>query len=351
MTDWSVFPAHGKGETGFYIPKKKVFMKDSFGREINYLRISVTDRCNLRCRYCMPEEGIDTKLGHKGILSLEAFARVVRVAAQIGIRKVRLTGGEPLVRKNIARLVRYIAEVPQIDDIAITTNGILFPQMGDELKAAGLNRVNISLDSFKEDRFRFITRNGGLSQAKRAIFKALELELHPVKINTVLIRDFNDDEILDFARLAYDYPLHIRFIEFMPIGDLSYWNKERLIKADEIVETIGKQFTLAKINNIRGSGPARYYRAEGGKGSIGFISPMSNHFCDQCNRIRMTADGMIRGCLYGKHEVNLRPLLENGSDEELLQLIIETINAKPARHMMDNGWGEGNDRKMFQIGG
>ncbi|WP_041585150.1 GTP 3',8-cyclase MoaA [Syntrophus aciditrophicus] len=326
-------------------------MKDSFGRQINYLRISVTDRCNLRCRYCMPEEGIESKLGHEGVLSLEAFARVVRLAAQVGIRKVRLTGGEPLVRRNIPQLIRYIADVPQIDDIALTTNGILFAPMAEELKAAGLNRVNISLDSFKEDRFRFITRVGNLDQAKKAIFKALELKMNPVKINTVVIRGFNDDEILDFARLAYDYPLHVRFIEFMPVGDLLYWKKDRLMKTDEILEMVKKQFLLTRFKDIRGSGPARYYKAEGGKGSIGFISPMSNHFCAQCNRIRMTADGMIRGCLYDKREVNLRPSLENGSDEEILNLLIETITQKPARHMMDSGWGAKNERKMFQIGG
>ncbi len=167
----------------------------------------------------------------------------------------------------------------------------------------------------------------------------------------MVIKGFNDDEILDFARLAYDYPLHVRFIEFMPVGDLLYWKKDRLMKADEILEKVGKHFALTQFNDIRGNGPARYYRADGGKGSIGFISPMSNHFCARCNRIRMTADGMMRGCLYEKHEVNLRPSLENGSDEEILKLIIETINSKPARHMMDSGWGAENERMMFQIGG
>ena len=174
-------------------------MNDSYAREINYLRISVTDLCNLRCRYCMPEEGIDNKLGHKNVLSLEEYARVVKAAVRAGIRKVRLTGGEPLVRKNLVQLVRYIADIPEIDDIAITTNGILFPRFAREMKAAGLNRINISLDSLKEDRYAYITRMGDLGQAKRAVFKALEMGLNPVKINTVVIKGFNDDEIVDFA--------------------------------------------------------------------------------------------------------------------------------------------------------
>ncbi len=326
-------------------------MNDNFAREINYLRISVTDLCNLRCRYCMPEEGIDNKLSHKKILSLEEYARIVRVAARAGIRKVRLTGGEPLVRKNLVQLVKYIAEIPEIDDIAVTTNGVLFPGVARELKEAGLNRVNISLDSLKEERYEYITRMGSLHQAKLAVFKALELGLHPVKINTVVIKGFNDDEILDFARLAHEYPLHIRFIEFMPIGDLLFWKKERLMDADMIKAVIEKEFNLQMACDIQGNGPARYYQTAGGKGSIGFISPMSNHFCSRCNRIRMTADGMLRGCLYEKQEIDLKPALATGDEEEILRLINQAIKKKPARHHMNDGWGMENERKMYQIGG
>ena len=326
-------------------------MNDSYAREINYLRISVTDLCNLRCRYCMPEEGIDNKLGHKNVLSLEEYARVVKVAARAGIRKVRLTGGEPLVRKNLVQLVRYIADIPEIDDIAITTNGILFPRLAQEMKAAGLNRINISLDSLKEDRYAYITRVGDLGQAKRAVFKALEMGLNPVKINTVVIRGFNDDEIVDFARMAHEYPLHIRFIEFMPIGDLRFWKKERMMDADTIKGIVEKEFSLNVTRDIQGNGPARYYQTEGGQGSIGFISPMSNHFCAQCNRIRMTADGMLRGCLYEKRETDLKPALLSGDEDEILRLIDQTIMRKPARHHMNEGWGRENERKMYQIGG
>lgn len=326
-------------------------MNDSFAREINYLRISVTDLCNLRCRYCMPEEGIDNKLGHQKILSLEEYARVVKAATRAGIRKVRLTGGEPLVRKNLVQLVRYIKEIPEIDDIAITTNGILFPRVAQDMKDAGLNRVNISLDSLKEDRYAYITRMGDLSQAKLAVFKALEMGLNPVKINMVVIKGFNDDEIMDFARMAHEYPLHIRFIEFMPIGDLHFWKKERLMDADKIKAAVEKEFDLEITKDIQGNGPARYYQTQGGKGSIGFISPMSNHFCSQCNRIRMTADGMLRGCLYEKKETDLKPALLAGDEDEVLRLIDQTIRKKPARHHMNEGWGQENERKMYQIGG
>lgn len=327
-------------------------MVDGWGREINYMRISVTDRCNLRCLYCMPEEGIDDKLSHKGILSLEELAYLARIAAMVGIKKVRLTGGEPLVRRNIEKLVEYIAGIPEIDDIALTTNGIRFKALADRLKEAGLKRVNFSLDSLKGERYYYITRGGDIRPVKESIFKALELGLNPVKINTVVIKGFNDDEIMDFASLAYRYPLHIRFIEFMPVGDLLFWHKDKLIKSEEIKSQIEKEFELTVPEKIAGSGPAKYFKINGGQGSIGFISPMSNHFCHECNRIRLTADGKLRGCLYGKEEVDLWEAMKKGaSDEEMVCLFMEAINNKPIRHKMNAGWGAENERKMYQIGG
>jgi len=324
---------------------------DTNGRNINYLRISITDRCNLRCRYCMPYEGVE-KLGHSSILSLEAFARLVRVAAQVGIRKVRLTGGEPLVRRNICQLIGYIREIPEIDDLALTTNGILYANMAEELKSAGLDRINFSLDTLVAEKYKYITRQGNLGDATRAIKKALELQMEPVKINTVLIKGFNDNEVLDFADLAFNYPLHIRFIEFMPIGDLQFWNRQNIITSSETRELIRQKYTLVEGKMIKGSGPAKYYNLEGGQGSVGFISPMSNHFCGECNRIRMTAEGKLRGCLYDKTETDLKLAMENGaSDEELRQLFLKTINTKPDKHHMNAGWGEENHRKMYQIGG
>lgn len=325
-------------------------MFDTMGRNINYLRISITDRCNLRCRYCMPLEGIE-KSGHPSILSLEEIARLVRVAAQVGIRKVRLTGGEPLVRKNICQLIRYIREVPEIDDISLTTNGTLFPGLAEELKAAGLDRVNFSLDTMVAEKYKYITREGRLGDVMKAIDKALTLEMEPVKINTVLIRGFNDNEVLDFADLAYRYPLHIRFIEFMPIGDLQFWNRDNIVTSNETRNMIKQEYQLIE-GKIKGNGPAKYYNFEGGQGSLGFISPMSNHFCSECNRIRMTAEGKLRGCLYDKTERDLKLAMESGaSDEDLRQLFLKTINTKPDKHNMNSGWGEENKRKMYQIGG
>lgn len=327
-------------------------MVDSHGREINYLRISVTDRCNLRCRYCMPEEGIDQKLKHTNILSLEDVARLVKIATEVGIRKVRITGGEPLVRKNITKLIEYIANLELIDDIALTTNGMLFNDMAKDLKMAGLNRVNFSLDSLVPDKYNYITRNGNVRNVIKSIFTALELDMQPVKINTVVIKGFNDTEILSLAKLAYDYPIHVRFIEFMPVGNLLYWDKERLMKSAEVREVVGKEYNLTPPSYIQGNGPAKYFNIEGGQGSIGFISPMSNHFCHECNRIRMTADGRLRGCLYDQKEVDLRESIENGADDhQLKSLFLKAINSKPRKHHMDAGWGSHNERKMYQIGG
>lgn len=326
-------------------------MIDHFGRDINYLRVSITDRCNLRCRYCMPESGI-TKLDHQEILSLEEITRLVRVASGLGIRKVRLTGGEPLIRKNIVHLVEQIASIETIDDLAITTNGVLFEPIAEELKAAGLNRANFSLDSLVPVKFKYITRLGEIDTVTSSIFKALELDLHPVKLNVVVIRGFNDDEVLDFVNLAMRYPLHIRFIEFMPIGDLLYWKKERSITVDEIREKIEQHHQLVAAERVAGNGPAKYYGLAGGQGTIGFISPMSNHFCGACNRIRMTAEGKLRGCLYDCHEIDLKSaLVEDAPDEVLRDLFCQTIQCKPARHQMHKGWGDENQRKMYQIGG
>jgi len=323
---------------------------DTMGRNINYLRISITDRCNLRCRYCMPLEGVE-KLGHPSILSLEEIARMVRVAAQVGIRKVRLTGGEPLVRKNICQLINYIREIPEIDDLSLTTNGTLFAGMAEELQAAGLDRINFSLDTLVAEKYKYITREGKLGDVTTAIDKALTLKMEPVKINTVLIRGFNDNEVLDFADMAYHYPLHIRFIEFMPIGDLKFWNRDNIVNSNETRNMIKQKYKLVE-GKVKGSGPAKYYNLEGGQGSVGFISPMSNHFCGECNRIRMTAEGKLRGCLYDKTERDLKLAMENGaSDEDLRQLFLKTINTKPDKHNMNSGWGEENLRKMYQIGG
>lgn len=326
-------------------------MTDKYGRSINYMRVSVTDRCNLRCLYCMPEEGLNLQ-EHSNILSLEEIARLIKVSTTIGINKIRITGGEPLVRKNIVQLFEYINKIKEIDDKALTTNGIFFAPMSKQLKAAGLQRVNFSLDTLQTERYKHITRGGKLDDVKRAIDSALDLDMHPIKINMVVIKGFNDDEIMDFAHLAYNAPLHVRFIEFMPIGDLLFWEKGRSMSSKEIQQKIEEHYQLIPNKILVGNGPAKYYQISGGKGSIGFISPMSNHFCEACNRIRLTAEGRLRACLYDQEEIDLQEALQNGvSDEEIKELFLKSLKHKPEKHLMDSGWGNDNKRKMYQIGG
>lgn len=326
-------------------------MLDHYERQIDYLRISVTDRCNMRCRYCMPEEGVEN-LGHSNILSLEQIARFIRVATQQGIRKVRLTGGEPLVRKNIIKLIQMISQIPAIEDISMTTNGVLFTSMAEELKTAGLTRVNFSLDSLQDERFHYITRRGHLTDVVTAIDKALQIGMSPVKINMVVMKGINEQEILDFVKLANDRPLHVRFIEFMPIGELPFFQKERLMTVSEVKDVVDASYELIQGPAVRGSGPAKCYNIRDGKGTIGFISPMSHYFCTECNRIRLTADGKLRGCLFSKHEIDLKGAFDSPfSEEKLAELLKLAILEKPQRHHLSEGWGMDNERKMYQIGG
>lgn len=324
-------------------------MLDSYARQIDYLRVSVTNKCNLRCRYCMPEEGVED-IGHANILTLEEIARLIKVAVRTGIRKVRLTGGEPLVRKNIAKLIADIAGMPHISDIAITTNGMLFADMAETLKKAGLTRVNFSLDSLEPATFRYITRRGNLNDVIRSIAKALEIGMNPVKINTVVMKGINDHEILDFAELAQKMPLHVRFIEFMPVGDLPFYKTDRVVKVSEIRALIEQEYELYNGAAVKGNGPAKSYHIQGGLGTVGFISAMSDYFCAECNRIRLTADGKLRGCFFSNQEVNVKMALQAG-DDKLAELFSKTIREKPDRHHLNEGWGSDNTRKMYQIGG
>ncbi len=326
-------------------------MHDTYRREINYLRVSVTDRCNLRCIYCMPPEGVEF-LPHDQILRTEEIEAVIRAATRVGIRKIRLTGGEPLVRKGIEDLVRDISNIPGIDDITLTTNGILLPFHAAALKKAGLKRVNISLDTLKAERYREITRNGNLASAWKGIQAALDAGLHPVKINTVVARGINDDEVEALARLSLDKPLHVRFIEIMPIGDGNSWAEGRFVPAEEIIERISRPIgRLHPVESVEGDGPAKYYRFEGAEGTVGFITAMSNHFCATCNRLRLTSSGGLRPCLYDSREIDLRTPLRNGAGEkELVDLIMDAIDMKPDRHHMHDGWAD-SKRVMSQIGG
>ncbi|WP_449241210.1 GTP 3',8-cyclase MoaA [Desulfoscipio gibsoniae] len=326
-------------------------MQDRFQRQINYLRISVTDRCNLRCVYCMPARGVQN-IPHREILTIEEIAAVVKAGVLAGIRKVRLTGGEPLVRRGILDLIKQLSNIPEIDDIALTTNGILLGDMAIDLKAAGLKRVNVSLDTLKPARFHRITRGGRLNLVRSGIDTALKNGLEPVKINTVAIRGFNDDEVVDLAKLTLDRPLHVRFIELMPIGTSDAWSRGKFISSQEVRELItGALGNLIDEEKIPGSGPARYSRLPGAEGTVGFISALSNHFCATCNRLRLTATGQLRPCLFSRQEIDLKQALRAGAGPgELARVFQEAVMAKPDAHDLASGWQK-DDRIMSQIGG
>lgn len=326
-------------------------MQDQYRRPINYLRISVTDRCNLRCVYCMPPNGVKF-IKHEEILSIEEIITVVKAGVRVGIKKIRLTGGEPLVRGGILDLVGSLKKIPEVDDIAITTNGILLSQMVGPLKKAGLNRVNVSLDTMKPERFKKITRGGNIDLVWKGINAALSAGLDPVKINTVAIRGFNDDELVDLARLTLDHPLHIRFIELMPIGSSDAWSRGKFITSGEVKELIeGALGNLVGEKHINGNGPALYTRLPGSRGTIGFISAISNHFCAECNRLRLTSTGPLRPCLFNQREIDLKQALRSGAEpEKLVEIFREAIVGKPVGHDLDKAWQE-DDRVMSQIGG
>lgn len=334
-------------------------MKDNYGRRIDYLRISLTDRCNLRCIYCMPEEGVPFK-SHEDMLRIEEIADFARRAAQSGIRRVRLTGGEPLVRKGVVDLIREINEIPEIEDISLTTNGILLPKMAADLRDAGLTRVNISLDTLDPVQFSYVTRLGKIEDVFAGIDAALEYGFDPVKINAVAVRGL-DQDFFGFAKLSLDRPLHVRFIEYMPVGESSGctgagWTEEDIIPASEIIERINEGAIAAGIGALEplsdedlpsGAGPAIYYRLPAAKGTVGFISAMSNHFCDSCNRLRLTADGKLRPCLFSDKEIDVMGPIRADDEEAVDRAIKEAIGIKPDEHHEERG----TQRRMSQIGG
>lgn len=333
-------------------------VKDSHGRTIDYLRISLTDRCNLRCIYCMPEEGV-CSMAHEEILTLEEVETVVRVAAEMGFKHIRLTGGEPLVRKGVVDCVRSIVNTPGIERVAMTTNGTLLPRMAKDLKAAGLSRVNISLDTLDADQFRFITRRGELDDTLAGIDAALEAGLGPVKVNAVVVRSLQQD-LLAFARLSVDRPLHVRFIEYMPVGESSGvdgcgWGPDDVVPSDEVVRIVSERAQAEGLGPLipqnkqaaEGWGPARYFAFEGAQGTVGVISPMSRHFCGECNRLRLTADGKLRPCLFSDVEYDVRTPVRAGDTEGVKTAILEALGHKPEDHYDIVG----TDRKMSQIGG
>ena len=326
-------------------------MIDGFGRRIEYLRVSVTDKCNLRCVYCMPEEGLPW-LHREQLLSYEEIVRIVAAMAPMGLRRVRITGGEPLVRRDLPELAAMLARVPGIDDLSLSTNGVLLEEHADALRAAGGRRLNVSLDSLLPDRVEALARRTGVASRIMAGFDAAErVGFDPIKVNVVLMRGSNDDEIADFAELTRERPWHVRFIELMPTGANLALSRDAFISCGEALSRLRAIDRLEPAPGPRGNGPATYYRFPGAAGTVGVITPMSHDYCDRCNRMRLTADGQLRPCLFGHIQTDLRGPLRSGA--ELAPLIEETLRIKPERHRLVQGSaiGSGGLVALSQTGG
>ena len=328
----------------------KKHLKDSFDRRIDYLRISITDKCNLKCVYCRPSRRIKY-FNRNEVLTDDEIVRIVRIAHMQGLGKVRITGGEPLMRKGIIDLVSSIKGIG-IRDLSLTTNGIMLSKLAHSLKQSGLDRVNISLDTLKADKYREITCGGDFAHVLESIKEAERVGLTPIKINVVPIRGINDDEIPDFASLTLKNNYHIRFIEFMPATSSGLWKKDKCIPSSEVLEKISKIGPLEQTR-FRGKGPSRNYRIKGAAGVIGIISPISDHFCDDCNRLRLTADGKIRPCLFSDEVIDIKSALRNGaSDAEVERLFRHAIKVKPRGHPLNRSGAESNYiDTMSKIGG
>lgn len=319
-------------------------MKDNFGREINYMRISVTDRCNLRCKYCMPETGVES-LGHENILKFEEIQRIVKVATQLGIHKYRITGGEPLVRKGIVGLIENLSSIQGVETLTMTSNGLLLNKYAEQLKKAGLDRVNVSLDTLNHTKYKDITRGGDLNEAIAGINAAVKAGLTPLKLNVVAMKGFNDNELFDFVQLTYQHAYEIRFIELMPIGHAETGRGYAPITTEELKAKLPALKPLESHDGV-----AEIFKYPGAIGTLGFISPMSCHFCDDCNKIRLTADGKIKTCLHSNQEVDLMPILKTKDDALLLETLKNAILEKEDRHYLNDG-AMPIDRDMNKIGG
>ena len=322
---------------------------DQFGRTIEYLRISVTDRCNFRCRYCMPLEGLPW-LPKADILSYEEITEVVSQLAPLGLRRIRLTGGEPTIRPQLATLVRMLRAVSAVEDIALSTNGVKLPTLAAELADAGLDRVNISADSLRADRIASIARRDLGFDPVRSARAAESAGLAPIKLNMVVIRGTNDDEVVEFARLTLAHPWHVRFIELMPVGEMEELTFEHVVPSDEIRARIERELGALERTDgpARGNGPAEYWRIPGAPGSIGVITPMTHTYCERCNRVRLTADGRLRTCLFGNHEVDLRTPLREGTPLE--PFVRQALAEKPQAHALLQR-RNGGLRALSQVGG
>ena len=326
-------------------------MQDSFGRTIEYLRLSITDRCNLRCRYCMPAEGVPPR-AHADILSYEELLRVAGSCVALGISKIRVTGGEPLVRRGVVDFIAQLAALPGAPEITLTTNGLLLAELAKPLKAAGLQRVNVSLDTLHPERFATLTRRDGLAQVFTGLAAAEAAGLNPVKVNVIPLKGVNDDELLDFARLTLSHPWEVRFIEFMPISpDLEFGSADGvpMAEVERQLQALGRLEALPRRDS---AGPARLFRLPGARGCVGLIPSVSGHFCPECNRLRVTADGRVRGCLFGNQEIDLKPVLRDGGDAAALAgLLRAAVCAKPERHAIGSPQFTAPNRRMQGIGG
>lgn len=305
-------------------------LRDQHGRSIEYLRISITDRCNFRCVYCMPAEGLPW-LPKQEILSYEEIVAVVRELAPLGLRRLRITGGEPTIRPDLPALIAQLREVPGIEDIALSTNGVRLPDLAPALRAAGLDRVNISVDSLRPERIAAIARRDFGFRPERALEASLAAGLEPVKLNMVVMRGVNDDEVVDVAALTQRLAVHVRFIELMPVGEMAHLTDAHIVPSAEVLARVATLGALEEdAGPVRGNGPARYQRLAGAPGTIGVITPMTHTYCGSCNRVRLTADGRLRTCLYGDHEVNLRDPLRRG--EPLGPHFVRALAEKPLAH-------------------
>jgi len=327
-------------------------LTDRYQRPIDYLRVSITDRCNLRCIYCMPLGGAE-KLHHQDILSYEEFLRLIHVAVDMGITKVRLTGGEPLVRKGVTNFCRRLAGIPGLQSLSLTTNGILLEECAQDLYAAGIRRVNISLDTLQRQKFLRITRRDDFHRVWRGIQTAKETGLNPIKINVVVMRGINDDEIVDLAKLTLDFPYHIRFIEFMNIGNNENALLQHYVSSDVILDKLSGFAPLEQVIARQTNGPARHFRWPDARGMIGIISPISHHFCPSCNRLRLTADGKLRNCLFSDKEVDIKsPLRSGATNFELSEILRDSIDNKPEKHRLQaEVFRKCQSRPMIAIGG
>jgi cyclic pyranopterin phosphate synthase len=323
-------------------------LRDSYGRSIEYLRISVTDRCNFRCLYCMPSAGLEW-LPKADILSYEEIARIVSELAPLGLRRIRITGGEPTLRPQIDRLISMIRSVSEIEDISLSTNGVRLTELAPLLRGAGLDRVNMSADSLRPERIKAIARRNTEFDPVAAAIAAERAGLSPIKLNVVVMRGVNDDELEDFARLTFDHEWHVRFIELMPVGEMRAMTWDRVVPSEEILERLASIAALtANCGPPRGNGPARYFQFAGAAGTIGVITPISHTYCGSCNRVRLTADGRLRTCLFGEDEVDLRGPLREGIPLE--PFFRSALSTKPREHNLLQ-MRVGGLRALSQIGG